>query len=159
VWAMERNLAAYQALRDMTFVIDAQGGAVSTSLNFGWLLEAAVALGLDGDIRAHAAKLLQRARHHDRHGHAMGCRALAAHAAGRGDVPAAVRHLLNADRSAALRESTREKAINDVAWARLAAQTGGRHEARARLDRACTAFEAMHMQWHLHQALVLQDAV
>lgn len=152
VWAIERDLASYEALRDATYLIDIRGGAVSTSLNFGWLLEAAGTLGLESELRRHTAKLLQRARQQDRHGHAMGCRALAAHAAARGDLAAAARCLRNAERSATLRGSAREHALNDVAWARLAALSGSRGEARARLDRACIAFEAMQMAWHLQEA-------
>jgi hypothetical protein len=80
VWAIDRDLPAHQALRDAAYLIDSRGGAVSTSLLFGWLLESATTLGLHGELRLHTAKLMQRSRCQDRHGHAMGCRALAAHA-------------------------------------------------------------------------------
>ena len=151
-WAIERDQASYAALRDATYLIDSRGGAVSTSLTFGWLLEAATTLGLDADVRRHAVKLAQRARHQDRHGHAMGCRALAAHAASVGDLAVAARQLRRADRSAGLRGSLREQALNDVAWARLAAASGASGEASGKLDRARAAFETMRMAWHLHDA-------
>lgn len=157
-WALDGDLPAYRALRDATYLIDARGGAVSTSLNFGWLVEAAVTLGLEADLRQHTTGLLQRARQQDRHGHAMGCRALARHRLARGELSAAALHLKNADRSASLRGSTRETALNALAWAEWAQHAGSRPEARARLDDALTAFERMGMRWHLEQAQALAAA-
>jgi class 3 adenylate cyclase/tetratricopeptide (TPR) repeat protein len=159
VWALEGTATAYRALRDASYLIDTRGGAVSTSLNFGWLLDAAVTLRFEHDIRQHVAGLMQRARQQDRHGHPMGCRALARRAAERGDLASAMKHLANAERSAMLRGSSRERALNDLERARLACRTGTVAEARARLEQSCVALERMGMRWHLMQASQLASSL
>jgi hypothetical protein len=159
VWAIDRDLPAHQALRDAAYLIDTRGGAVSTSLLFGWLLESATTLGLHGELRLHTAKLMQRSRCQDRHGHAMGCRALAAHAVSGGDLAAAERLLRRAEHSAALRASPREQALNRLTRARLASSAGQTAEARALVEQACDAFESMQMRWHLQQAQSLDAAL
>ncbi len=85
-WADSSDAAALQSLRDATAWIEARGAAVSTSLNHGWLVEAAVRQGDAVAARRHAGRLLQRARLHDRQGLTMGLRALARLAAAQGDA-------------------------------------------------------------------------
>jgi class 3 adenylate cyclase/tetratricopeptide (TPR) repeat protein len=151
-WAIDGSEAALRALRDATHWIDARGGAVSTSLNYGWLVDAAVTLGFEAEARQHAARLFQRARLQDRHGHAMGCRALARLAVAQGRPATARRYLDVADESADLRGSARERAVNALARAELAAALGEPGAAGARLEAAAQAFERMGMRWHLRRA-------
>ncbi len=159
VWALQRDEAALRALRDATHWIEARGGAVSTSINLGWLVEAAVELGHYDEARAHATLLVRRARLQDRHGHAMGCRALARWRVATGRPARARAHLAAADRSAALRASRREQALNAMAWGELALATGDVATARARFDAAAEAFTAMQMNWHLARAHELAASI
>jgi class 3 adenylate cyclase/tetratricopeptide (TPR) repeat protein len=152
VWAIDGDEPALRALRDSTHWIDARGGAVSTSLNHGWLVEAAVTLDRAAEARQHAVQLFGRARLHDRHGLAMGCRALARLCAAQGDWHGASHYLGQAERSAAQRSSPRERAVNLMARAELALARGASAEARACLGDAGEAFERMHMAWHLQRA-------
>ena len=158
VWALQRDEAALRSLRDATHWIEARGGAVSTSLNLGWLVEASVALGRYDEARVHATLLVRRARLQDRHGHAMGCRALARWRLATGRADRARTCLAAADRSAALRGSRREQALNAMAWGELALATGDHATARARLAAAAEAFEGMAMTWHLERARELAAA-
>ena len=157
-WALERDAVSLQSLRESTHWIEQRGGAVSTSLNYGWLVDATVSLGLEPEARRHAAKLFVRARNQDRHGEAMGCRALARLAVARGDLDRARHYLQAANRSAEIRGSPRERAVNHLAWGEFAAATGRAEEARARIEDAVQAFERLRMEWHLHQALTLRSA-
>ena len=111
-WAKAKDMASYQVLKESTQWIEDRGGAVSTSLNYGWLVEAAIHLGLDDDVRRHAARLFVRFRMQDTHGVAQGCRALAQRALEAGDVAHAVKYRELAERAADWRQSPREKACN-----------------------------------------------
>ncbi len=167
---------ALQALREATQWIDARGGAVSTSLNHGWLVQAhselamaapmpagvgaaaahgPPAFGHAQEARAAMARLLQRARLQDRHGLAHGARALARMAAGQGQAGRATRWLALAGRAAAGRASAREQAVNALAQAEVALQLDRPVLARAPLDSALAGFERMHMRWHSAQAQAL----
>ena len=158
-WAIDAGEPALRTLRDATHWIDARGGAVSTSLNYGWLVQAAVTLGREAEARQHAARLFQRARLQDRHGHAMGCRALARLAAAQGRPATARRYLDVADESADLRGSARERAVNAMARADLAAALDQPAAARPLIDEAAAAFERMNMRWHLQRARELSAAI
>jgi len=151
-WALDGNAASLQALRESTLWIEARGGAVSTSLNYGWLVEATVTLGLEAEARRHAARLFMRARAQDRHGEAQGCRALARLAASRGEPDRARHYLDAADRAADFRASPRERAVNWLARAEIAAIAGRAADARALVESAAEAFEQMQMAWHLGRA-------
>jgi class 3 adenylate cyclase/tetratricopeptide (TPR) repeat protein len=151
-WALERDAASLQSLRESTHWIEQRGGAVSTSLNHGWLVEATVSLGLEPEARRHAAMLFMRARTQDRHGEAMGCRALARLAVDRGDLDRARHYLEAADRSAEVRGSPRERAVNHLARGEFAAAAGRAAQARALIEDAAEAFETLRMEWHLRQA-------
>jgi class 3 adenylate cyclase/tetratricopeptide (TPR) repeat protein len=150
-WAGRRDAAALQTLRESTLWIESRGGAVSTSLNYGWLVEAAVDLGLRTELRQQAARLFMRARAQDRHGEAQGCRALARWAAAAGDIVRAEHYLQRAHAAATLRGSPREQALNDLASAQLAQGRDRLAEAHALAERAGQAFEHMRMAWHLDQ--------
>lgn len=151
-WAERRDPEALATLRGATLWIESRGGAVSTSLNHGWLVQAAVDQGERDEARRFGARLLQRARASDRHGLGQGCRALALLEAQHGQAPAAERLLSLAERAAAQRQSPREVALNQLARARLALLHGRATEARALADQAAGAFDAMQMEWHREQA-------
>ena len=149
-WAIDGDAAALRLLRDSTHWIDARGGGASVSLNHGWLVEAAVTLGRAPEARHCAARLLARARLHDRHGLAMGCRALARLYASQGQAPRARHYLGLAERCAAQRDSPREHALNLMARAEAGLDPPA--AARQQLDAAARAFETMQMAWHLRRA-------
>ncbi len=151
-WALHGDAGSLQQLRESTHWIEERGGAVSTSLNYGWLVEATVASALEAEARQHAARLFLRARSEDRHGLAIGCRALARQAAARGDMARAEHYLRRAEEAAVLRNSARERAVNELARAEIAAAAGKQREARSRALFAAEAFETMKMAWHLEQA-------
>lgn len=151
-WAARHDAVSFQRLHDSTLWIEARGGAVSTSLNYGWLVEAALALGRMDAMRRHALQLFARARLHDRHGLGQGCRALARQALKRDDAPRARRHLAQAEAAATLRHSPREQALNTLARADLARWQQQPADALALAGRAAEAFERMGMAWHLDQA-------
>ncbi len=156
-WALERSAEAVRALREPTQWIEASGGAVSTSLNYGWLMDASAALGRDADLQAYAHRLLGRARAHDRHGLAMGRRALARRLAQRhGRADRIAFQLDAADRAAAARGSPREAAVNALARAEVALLLGtDRGQARRHADAALGAFETLRMRWHADEARAL----
>ncbi len=151
-WALHGDPASLQLLREATQWIEERGGAVSTSLNHGWLVEATASLGLEAEARRHAAQLMRRVRAADRHGEAMGCRALARLAAARGDRTRAMQYLQQADASAALRQSPREQTVNDLARGEVLAALGQAAEARPLAESAIERFERMVMPWHAGRA-------
>lgn len=158
-WAIDGDDAALRTLRDSTHWIEARGGAVSTSLNHGWLVEAAVILGHADEARQHAQRLFQRARLHDRHGLAMGCRALARLAAAHRQPSAAQHYLGVAERCAAQRDSARERALTLLARGEAALALDTVAQARSCFDQAAEAFARMGMAWHLQRARSLAAGV
>jgi class 3 adenylate cyclase/tetratricopeptide (TPR) repeat protein len=151
-WMIARDPLALQAVRDATVWIEARKGGLATSLNHGWLVEGALAEGRTDEARRHAARLLLRARHDDRIGEALGCRALAQAASATGDFARAAHWLGVAQRSAEIRGSAHERAANALCEAQLELDRGRAGEARRLLDAACVALEAMRMRWHLERA-------
>lgn len=151
-WARDEDEASLQRLRDATDWIESKGGAVSTSLNYGWLVEATTKLGLEKESRRHAARLFERARLQDRHGQAQGCRALAKTAASRGDFVRAEHYLMQADRTATYRASIREHAVNNLVRAEINYARGQGAEGRRLLEGALVAFESLRMPWHTSRA-------
>jgi class 3 adenylate cyclase/tetratricopeptide (TPR) repeat protein len=154
-WAASADAAALQTLRETTRWIESRGGAVSTSLNYGWLVEATASLGLTAEARRHAVQLVQRARMDDRHGLPMGWRALARLDAAAGAFARAHRRLDLADRVADQRGSRRELALNDLTRAGVLAAAGRAAQGRACAERAAEAFQDMRMAWHLDKAQAL----
>lgn len=151
-WMRTQDEAALQMLRKSSQWIEERGGAVSASLTYGWLVEASASRGDAAAARHHAIGLFQRARVQDRHGLAMGCRALARVAASAGDE-AGVRHYMQlADASAGFRRSAREQAENELARAQIAALRGATRDAAELAQCAAEAFAAMQMHWHAARA-------
>ena len=151
-WELHHDAASLRMLREATHWIETRGGAVSTSLNYGWLVEASIACGEAGEARAHAVRLFVRARAQDRHGEAIGCRALARLMDSRNDGVRANRYLDRADRAAGSRGSSRELAVNHLARAEIAMRAERPVEARSLLKQTEDAFGSMGMVWHLAKA-------
>ena len=124
------GFARWQSSRDATAVDDLvkaaqwfMSGASQqrTSLCFGWLAEIMAEQGDVAGTRLYAAWALMRARRGDRLGEAMACRAMA-RIAKRGCGPRGPDHYLAlAERSAAVRMSAREHALNRELAAELKA--------------------------------------
>lgn len=151
-WRQGAGAAALDDIRDATGWIEARRGAFMTSLNYGWLVEGAIAEGRMGEARRHAARLFRRARQDDRLGEAMGCRALAIAAAEAGDPARAQHCLAQAQRAARARKSRHEEAVNELCRARLARAAGDMGSARRAADDAMQRFEAMAMLAHAAEA-------
>jgi class 3 adenylate cyclase/tetratricopeptide (TPR) repeat protein len=158
-WNLHRDADSLQAMADATTWLEARDKGLFISLNHGWLADAMAASGRPVEARHHAACALRRVRKLDRLGAAMACRAIARAAAASGDWPAAARHVQIAANVAQARTSPHEAAANDLCRAEIAHAQGRRGEAAAALARACAAFEAMQMHWHLAQAARLHEAL
>ncbi len=156
-YAMDGNVDSLRTLRKATQWIEDRGGAVSTSLNYGWLVQAAVDRGETDQARQNAAKLFQRARAHDRHGHAMGCRAMALQSASTGDLQRAHWYLEQAERCASLRQSVRERAENQLALAQIQAYANQLSDARSNARLAHEAFSNMGMSGKTVHALAFLE--
>ena len=112
-WRESGDADALQMLHDAVGWMAARNGQMFTSLHFGWLAEACVAVGRVAQARQLSAHVMRRARHGERLGEAIACRALAREALGRGQETLAARWLHRAEASAAARGSAREAALND----------------------------------------------
>jgi class 3 adenylate cyclase/tetratricopeptide (TPR) repeat protein len=155
-WVITRQPEALQVVRDATDWIEARKGLLVTSLNYGWLVDGAVALSRVDEARRHAARLFMRVRQRDRIGEAMGCRALARAAAAAKDYARADRYLELAMRSAQARGSPHERAKTQLCRGEIELERGRRREALAQLDAASEAFTRMRMSWYLEQAAGLR---
>lgn len=157
LWVLHHRAEDLQAIRDGTSWIEARGGGLVTSLNYGFLVDANLALGREAEARRHAARLFLRARQRDRLGEAFGCRALARASAAAGQTDRAAHYLARADTAAAARSSPHEQAGNELCRGELAWRAGRHHEARTRLDHAAEAFESLTMRWHVAQVQELRQ--
>lgn len=158
-WALRQDTASLRELRDSTHWIEVRGGAVSTSLNYSWLVQASATCGDAVAMRQFAALLLQRARALDSHGLALGCRALAKVWMVDGQPARSWRYMILADRAAAQRESPREAAMNHLARGELHAMLSERSAAVEHLESAAEGFEAMKMPSYLPQVAELLSRV
>ena len=158
-WMQNRDPQALDAVREATAWIETRRGGLGLSLNHGFLVAGALALGREDEARAHATRLFQRARQLDRMGEAQGCRALALHAAKLADFGRAQRYLARADAAADARGSAHERAVNRLTQAQIQLDRGQRDGVHALLDEAATAFERMRMRWYLERAKRLIERV
>jgi class 3 adenylate cyclase/tetratricopeptide (TPR) repeat protein len=152
-WATNKDEGSLRTLRASAQWIEDSGGAVSNSLNYGWLVQASVERGEDELARQYGAKLLRNSRQLDRHGVAMGRRGLARIAARNGDLVTARRHLEKANSNATTRDATHELASNLMIQAEIALRGHQRDAARGFIDDACERFERLSMLWHLEDAM------
>ncbi|MDE2454551.1 MAG: AAA family ATPase [Burkholderiales bacterium] len=151
-WRLAGTAEASQAVRDATRWIEARGGALGASLNYGWMLDIGEGRGVDEQRRRNTAHLLRRARQHDHLGVAMGCRALARIAAKAGQDDRVRRYLDLADRAAVQRNSPHERASNLMCAAEIRMLLGRHRDSIGPLDAASEIFESLSMKWHLEQA-------
>lgn len=151
-WVLHRRPEDLQAVREATAWNEARKGRLGLSLNHGWMVEAALASGLEDEARLHAARLFARSRQHDRLGEALGCRALARAAAKLSQFGRAERYLARADAAAHARGAPHELAHNRLCEAQIRWDLGRPAEARALLDQAMQGYDAMSMHWHLERA-------
>jgi class 3 adenylate cyclase/tetratricopeptide (TPR) repeat protein len=156
-WVLTGSPDSLKQLQQATTWIEERNGRFTTSLNYGWLVDAYAELGDVAATRRYAARLFMRAREHERIGEAMGCRALARLAANAGDFARAQHYLGLAFTCAQIRNSPHEKAVTQLYQAEIDIRRGLYGEARQALDQASAAFEKMQMVWHLDQAKVLQS--
>ena len=105
------------------------------------------------EARRHAARALWRTRSGELIGESTTCRALALAAAQAGDATSAARLMARSGRSASLRQSAREHALDGVVSSRIAALQGQQDESVLALARALEAFETLGMSWHHAKAL------
>lgn len=120
-WNAGREVGLEQ-MRQSVRWITTRGSRFFISLFEGWLCEVDAAAGDMGSARRSAAAVLRRARDGERIGEAVACRAMARACAQTADARGALRWLQRADRSAAIRGSAREQALNDALRARLVEQ-------------------------------------
>jgi len=155
-WILKGEANAVETIREATSWIERSKGAFFTSLNYGWLVDCAVALEKQDDARRYAARLYRRVRQSDRLGEGMGTRALARHCARFGNPGRALQLLARTDRAAEARGSRRELAMNELCRAQMLVEQGFRSDAARSLDAAEEAFEAMTMRWHVGQVKSLR---
>jgi hypothetical protein len=96
--------------------------------------------------------VLRRAREGERLGEAVTCRALARIAAARDDFAAGQRWLRRADKSAELRSSPREAALNQAVRGEILARQGHAAAACRTVAEAAAQLSALGMHWHAAQA-------
>jgi class 3 adenylate cyclase/tetratricopeptide (TPR) repeat protein len=144
-WALHGREEDLQVMRQAISWIEARRGGLVTSLNYGQLVEACASLGLEADMRRHAARLFLRVRQRDLLGAAQGCRALARAAAQTGPPGTALRYLVLAERFAAVRGSPHEQAKNLLARAQLAPAGRQDKQARELAQAAAEAFRRLGM--------------
>jgi hypothetical protein len=82
----------------------------------------------------------------------MASRAMAQICAARGDFAAGRRWLRRADKSAELRGSPREAALNQTVRGEILARQGDTDAARQTLTEAAAKLSALGMHWHAAQA-------
>src|SRR5262249_49936437 len=123
------------------------------SVQYGWLVEACVAVGDTTTARRYARHVLRRTREDERLGEAATCRALARLAAARSAFGLSRRWLRRAQASAKLRGSEREAALNQTAFAELLHLQGNTEPARRTMAEAAARLRALNMPWHAEQAI------
>lgn len=147
-WAGESDTEGLAQAVDAVNWMNARGGRFYSSLHHGWLADAYATLGDVVRARHYTAHAARRAREGERLGEACGYRALARLAIREGQFQRAAVFLDRAERSATLRASRREAALNLAANAEM---LRGQHEdtlAAALESKACEEFIAMGMYWH-----------
>lgn len=150
-WASDGSSAGLRQLSEAMQWMDERQGRFFTSIYFGWLVAAAAADGREGDVRAFAAKVLQRARDGERMGEPVACRSLAWTAIAANDLQGAERWMLRAALAAGRRRSPRELALNQWMRGQLALRQGRMDEAGPCLTQAALRLDAMGMAWHAEQ--------
>lgn len=150
-WAARRDREGLQQLKDAVLWMESRRFQFFTSVQFAWLVEACAMENDVASVRRYATHVLLRARQGERLGEAATCRALARLAVLEGDSGTADRWLKRADRSAQIRSSARDQALNEALRARIRVRRAPADavplmaDAVARLDR-------LGMPWHAREA-------
>lgn len=148
-WVQFRRPAAVSALAEATGWIEKRGRGLFSSLNHGWLAEAYAEQGNAAGVRTQLKRALRRAREGDHLGEAVAWRAVARLSAAGVMRISPEKCMLRADRAAERRGSPHEQALNHLERAELATARGYADLAQHLRDQARTAFDRMHMRWHL----------
>ena len=151
-WMGEGSTAGFEQIEEAVRWMEQRHGRFYTSIYYGWLVEGCVQLGQHRQARAHAARLLLRARAGEVLGEGMGCRSLSLDSAAAGKWEFAERYWQRAEASAARRASRREHALNRWCRARLLERAGRATEAARFRQAAVEDFLAMGMTWHAAEA-------
>ncbi len=152
-WGARGDAVSLDLMRDAVRWMEHRQGRFYSSLQHGWLVEACFEQKKVAEARRHAARALWRTRSGELIGESTTCRALALAAAQAGDATSAARLMARSGRSASLRQSAREHALDGVVSSRIAALQGQQHESVLALARALEAFETLGMSWHHAKAL------
>jgi class 3 adenylate cyclase/tetratricopeptide (TPR) repeat protein len=152
-WAHTRSAAGLKELNEAMRWMDERQGHFYTSIYYGWLVAACVAEDRRQEARAHAFKVLQRARKGEHLGEAVACRTLAWTASTSGDGAAGQRWMARAEKAADRRLSPREHALNQWTRGQIALRLGQPDMARSWLDQAAASLDKLSMSWHARQAL------
>ncbi len=162
-WAESQCPQALEKLVHAMQWIEKNGGAVSTSLNYGSLVEAHLHQDQVLQARVQAARLFQRARAQDSHGLGQGCRALAKWSSSQGNHPLADHYISLSENAAMQRKSPREQALNLLCRAKMALQSDFKHttksHAKDQAMQATAAFSSMGMLWHLEQSETIASQI
>lgn len=151
-WAAEGSSDGLDQLSEAMRWMDERKGRFYTSIYFGWLSAACVAEGRTDVARAHAFKVLQRARRGERLGEAVVCRCLAWVSGMDGNAAVAARWMRRADVTASRRRSPREVALNEWMRGQIEIACGRAGEAGSKFSAAIAGFERMEMHWHAGHA-------
>jgi class 3 adenylate cyclase len=151
-WAAAGDVSGLQQLRDAVQWMEGRRFRFYSSVQYGWLVEASAAEGDIETTRRYAAQVLRRAREGERLGEAVTCRALARIAAARDDFVTSLRWLRRADKSAELRGSPREAALNQAVRGEILARQGHADAACRTVAEAAAQLSALGMHWHAAQA-------
>lgn len=147
-WASTSDPAGLVQMREAVSWMESRKGAFHTSLHYGWLVEACVEEGNVEEARRHMAHVLLRARHGDRLGEAAGCRAMAVACMVARDDPGARHWLVRAEKSARLRRSAREAALNMATRSRVDFAAGRTEGVAQGFESAVDQLAVLGMTWH-----------
>ncbi|MEM7077049.1 MAG: AAA family ATPase [Pseudomonadota bacterium] len=142
-----QRVRAFNDMLRSTELLESAGTNQFISLNYGWLAEMYLARGDHKNLRRAAAKAIRRARIGDRFGECPAYRSLAL-ATLYNEWRPAEEYLALARDSAALRDSPREQALNDICEARIATAAGQDANAQLLEERALAQFTELGMHWH-----------
>ena len=147
-WQAKGDEAALRTIEQGTNWLEENSIRLFISLDHGWLAQGMLELADFDRVRRYAAMALRRARSGDRLGEAMACRAMARAALAGRARRSAQHYLAIADRSAAVRGSRRERALNTMCHAEVHMAHDRAEEAARLLEIARLELHAMEMDWH-----------
>ena len=147
-WMRDGSASDVEDIVQAMHWIELRRGSFYTSIYYGWLVEACVALGRQAQARSYAVRLTQRARAGERLGQTTGLRALAWQMQLAGDAPRAMSYLERAEASAQRRGSRRDLALNTLRRAQILDLQGQPKVALALRQQARPMLLEMGMDWY-----------